>query len=312
MRAKPGFGLATLLVALVSFAALPTRTHAGSMFSVTDLGTADPSGNYLTALSPADQATFQAGSFDMFAHPPTVRDVPEYQIPMSENYQYGAMATSNNQGINAGVMTNQNSFLGEQRMVAIYYPGTQYPLAPVQTNSSGTYGQFYGTVAGFNDHNVLALTEYQFPNNNPWPGVQVPYLQGAGVGGAYSLGLNLGSLGGVNGVANALNNGNQVVGWSQTASGAQHAFLFSNGQMQDLNLLIPPASGIVLDNAVGIDGSGRIVAYGTDSAGNNHELLLTPSAVPEPSTLVIVSVAFASCLARRWPVREKNNDPAED
>ena len=56
----------------------------------------------------------------------------------------------------------------------------------------------------------------------------------------------LGGLGGPNGIANALNNSNQVVGWSQLSGGAQHAFLYSNGAMQDLNLLIPPLSGITL------------------------------------------------------------------
>jgi probable HAF family extracellular repeat protein len=113
--------------------------------------------------------------------------------------------------------------------------------------------------------------------------------------------VSLGSLGGTNGVANALNNSNQVVGWSQTTSGAQHAFLYSNGTMQDLNLLIPPISGITLTSAVGIDGSGRIVAYGTDSSGQTQEFLLTPAAIPEPSTLAVFGlmiVAFAAHQAR--------------
>ena len=51
--------------------------------------------------------------------------------------------------------------------------------------------------------------------------------------------MNLGTLGGGNSVAAALNNANDVVGWSQIASGAQHAFLYMNGTMQDLNLMIP-------------------------------------------------------------------------
>ena len=100
----------------------------------------------------------------------------------------------------------------------------------------------------------------------------------------------LGNLGGTNGVVNALNNASQVVGWSQVASGAQHAFLYSNGTMQDLNLLIPPISGITLITAVGIDDSGRIAAYGTDSSGRTEEFLLTPAAVPEPSSLAILDL----------------------
>ena len=121
-----------------------------------------------------------------------------------------------------------------------------------------------------------------------------------------SKNISLGSLGGVNGVANALNNSNQVVGWSQIASGAQHAFLYSNGTMQDLNLLIPPLSGITLISAVGIDSAGEIVAFGTDASGQTNEYFLTPleSPVPEPSSLAIVSLMIVAFAARqtysRW------------
>ena len=108
--------------------------------------------------------------------------------------------------------------------------------------------------------------------------------------------MSLGSLGGTNGVANALNNSDQVVGWSQIAGGAQHAFIYSNGTMQDLNLLIPSLSGITLTSAVGIDSAGEIVAFGTDASGQSNEYLLTPleSTVPEPSTLAVFTVMIAA------------------
>ncbi len=169
-------------------------------------------------------------------------------------------------------------------------PGYVYPQT---TKSDLVYGQFYGTIAGVNDHNVLALTEYQYPSNNQT--IQVPYLQGITTSNWWG-GVSLGSLGGTNGVANALNNSNQVVGWSQTASGAQHAFVYSNGTMQDLNLLVPTSANITLVDAVGIDGSGRVVAYGTDSSGQMDEFLLTPdaSSVPEPSTLAVFGLMMAA------------------
>jgi probable HAF family extracellular repeat protein len=99
-------------------------------------------------------------------------------------------------------------------------------------------------------------------------------------------------------LANALNDASQVVGWSQVASGAQHAFVYSNGTMQDLNLLIPPISGITLTTAVGIDDSGRIAAYGTDSSGQTEEFLLTPATVPEPSSLAIFGLVILGFTAR--------------
>ncbi len=129
--------------------------------------------------------------------------------------------------------------------------------------------------------------------------MRVPYLQGAG--GINSGAIDLGNLGGTNAVANALNNANNVVGWSQIASGAQHAFVYSNGMMQDLNLLIPTSANITLISAVGIDGSGRIVAFGTGSSGQTDEFLLTPvvSPVPEPSTLAVFGLMMAALAARR-------------
>ena len=166
------------------------------------------------------------------------------------------------------------------------------------TASALKYSQFYGFVSGINDHNNLALTEYTYdtpPVNGREPQVSVPHLQISGND------ISLGSLGGTNGVVSALNNANQVVGWSQTASGVQHAFLYSNGTMQDLNSMIPTSANITLTTAVGIDGSGRIVGYGTDSSGQMDEFLLTPleAPVPEPSTLAVFGLVIAAMAAHR-------------
>ena len=109
------------------------------------------------------------------------------------------------------------------------------------------------------------------------------------------------TLGGPVAFANALNNSIQVVGSSQTAGGALDAFLYSGGSMQDLNLLIPPLSGITIKGAVGIDAAGDIVAYGSDASGQSHEYLLTPadSPVPEPSSLAVMTLAIAALAVRQ-------------
>lgn len=54
-----------------------------------------------------------------------------------------------------------------------------------------------------------------------------------------------------------------------------HAFLYSNGQMQDLNALIPLNSGWVLQSASGINDTGQIVGFGTLN-GVLTGFLLTP------------------------------------
>jgi probable HAF family extracellular repeat protein len=47
--------------------------------------------------------------------------------------------------------------------------------------------------------------------------------------------IDLGTLGGSSSSAAALNNRGQVVGWSTTASGETHAFVWDNGVMIDLS-----------------------------------------------------------------------------
>jgi len=320
-------GALQLAVALVLSGFMSQNANADALYSVTNLGGADPSGNYLNALSAGQQAAFQAGSFDVYAHPATVSGLPEFHqgdivrtdlldgdtILSSPN-----LVTSNNLGMNAGTsvetLPNVPTATSTQLVVfkpdphTVTVPDSSNSGSPVQVQSPGylvsyftytstNYGQFNGTVAGINDHQVIATTQ------NNGAGVQVPYLQGAG--GTNSGAIPLGNLGGASAVANALNNSNQVVGWSQIASGAQHAFLYTNGSMQDLNSLIPSSSGFVLTSAVGINSAGEIVAFGTNSSGQTNEYLLTPllAPVPEPSTLAVMSLIIVALAARQARVR---------
>ncbi|BAY41350.1 hypothetical protein NIES2111_57460 (plasmid) [Nostoc sp. NIES-2111] len=112
---------------------------------------------------------------------------------------------------------------------------------------------------------------------------------------------DLGTLGGTNSVGIAINNLGQVVGYSETTSGDRsHAFLYDNGQMLDLNDLIPPIPGVTLDFAGGINDLGQIVA-----SGSNRAFLLTPivsTSIPEPDSGlgVLAFVALGtSLLAKR-------------
>ena len=61
-----------------------------------------------------------------------------------------------------------------------------------------------------------------------------------------------------------------------------HAFLYSNGVMQDFNDLIPPDSGWVLYAATAINDGGQIVAHGRHSSGGSGAVLLTRS----PGTMI--------------------------
>jgi prepilin-type N-terminal cleavage/methylation domain-containing protein len=80
---------------------------------------------------------------------------------------------------------------------------------------------------------------------------------------------------------NDINDENQVVGtstlFSTPNSTNTHAFLYQNGNTQDLNNLIPASSGWVLKEAYGINDNGQIVGDGTFN-GATTAFLLTPQA----------------------------------
>jgi len=88
---------------------------------------------------------------------------------------------------------------------------------------------------------------------------------------------DLGTLGGTNSLALKINNRGQVVGWSDTAT-SRHAFLYADGQMQDLNdLTVNLPSGVTLKEARAINENGWIVGY--TSGTYQHAFLLTTAEI---------------------------------
>jgi probable HAF family extracellular repeat protein len=110
---------------------------------------------------------------------------------------------------------------------------------------------------------------------------------------------NLGTLGG-NSAASSINNFSQIVGDAYTVGNVEHAALFSNGVVIDLNSLVNVALGWTLINATDINDAGQIVGYGTLN-GQTEAFLLTPdqtplggpAPVPEPSTIFLLSAGLA-------------------
>ena len=70
--------------------------------------------------------------------------------------------------------------------------------------------------------------------------------------------VDLGTLGGDSSEAAGINGSSQIVGWSTTADGATHGFLYSGGTMTDLGTL-PGGSA---SYATGINDQGQVVGYG--------------------------------------------------
>jgi probable HAF family extracellular repeat protein len=103
---------------------------------------------------------------------------------------------------------------------------------------------------------------------------------------------DLGTLGGNESHAAGINASGQVVGYSYTSDGAQHAFFYDESatpKMKDLNDLIPAGSGWTVRDASAINTDGKIAATGYKDGVGTHALLLTPTSsdtqAPSPPTI---------------------------
>jgi probable HAF family extracellular repeat protein len=123
---------------------------------------------------------------------------------------------------------------------------------------------------------------------------------------------DLGTLGGTFfSQANATNDAGQIVGFAESGGELREslAFLFEDELLFDLNELINPTDplfgDVLLVAASDINNAGQIVANGVFvENGRLRALLLTPVAVSEPATLVLIAAGLIGLglLARRRPV----------
>jgi len=112
---------------------------------------------------------------------------------------------------------------------------------------------------------------------------------------------NIPGLGGRTSEALGVNTFGMIVGRSDTQDGQSHAYIYDGTSLFDLNSLINPNSGWVLQSAVDVNDGGAIVGYG--SLGNEvHAFIARPNvqALPEPASYLGLGVGFGLlCLRRR-------------
>jgi probable HAF family extracellular repeat protein len=72
-----------------------------------------------------------------------------------------------------------------------------------------------------------------------------------------------------------------VVGWSSTASGELHGFLWKKGVMEDLGTLPGGSESI----AFSINPAGQVVGYSTTAGGDSHAVLWDRGAMTDLGTL---------------------------
>ena len=108
---------------------------------------------------------------------------------------------------------------------------------------------------------------------------------------------SLGTLGGRSSYALGLNADGAVVGFAETGTGDQHAFLYAEGALTDLNTPAVSATGWILRSAKSINDSGQIVGFGT-YRDQSRAFLLEPTA-PEAGTIA-GAIATALAVGAAW------------
>lgn len=108
---------------------------------------------------------------------------------------------------------------------------------------------------------------------------------------------DLDTFGSTQSVAYGINNGGWATGYYNTVSDGSHAALWTVDGSYDLNALLDDGGGWILRWAYGINDAGQIVGSGVNPSGQSHAFLLTPlnqdpAAVPEPSTLALLSASL--------------------
>lgn len=150
---------------------------------------------------------------------------------------------------------------------AFFYPNSNGQMTDLGVSSGDTNPDYLGIA--INDAGQIAVNS---TNNFAAAGRHAYIYTGGSLvslgtlpGGTFSYGAGIGSAG-------------QVVGYADGSGFGEHAFLYSNSTMTDLNTQIPANSGWTLLTAIAMNNAGQIVGQGI-IGGAVHAYLLTPPTI---------------------------------
>ena len=168
-------------------------------------------------------------------------------------------------------------------------------LAPRTTSLSGVpFTPGNSAAYGVNEAGVVVGTANTDDGNNTGSGTAHAFSFTT-AGGIRDLGVLAGATG--ESIAYDINNLGVAVGEQAGVDGATHAVQFVNGTVVDLNTLIDPSSGWVLNTALAINDLNQIVGRGTLNGVTTAFALGV--AVPEPTSLAAIASVGAVMLRRR-------------
>ena len=166
----------------------------------------------------------------------------------------------------------------------------------------GTLGGQYSFASAINDAGQVA----------GWAELAYPSVYHAALW-SNALATDLGTLGGLYSGANAINNAGQVVGWADTAGNVQHAALWNDTTVVDLNRFLDVSTvnaGWVLVAANDINDKGWIVGDAINNRTHQfHGFVLTPIPEPEAYVMFIAGLGLIASVVLRGRREQRARSP---
>ncbi|MFO1512607.1 MAG: HAF repeat-containing protein [Verrucomicrobiota bacterium] len=244
--------------------------------------------------------------------------------PHGFRYKIDTMADVGTLGFHtfANDINNAGIVVGESVKNTVYFPSRAFVAVGGSLTDLGTLGGLYSAASGIN--NAGTIVGWADRSNGvthafSYSGGQMTDLGSLEAGGSsHASDINdsglivgwaslaghdrafvsddggmtmLGTLGGANSLANAVNLYGVIVGNADTGAGETHAFVYNDGVMTDLAPFLSTLGITGFSEALGINELGDIVGSGEDVLGQRHAFLLI--AVPEPSVAALVIAGFA-------------------